>query len=75
MEATSVKVMNYIDGEWREPEARETLNVVNPATGEVMGQVPLSTAAEVQQAAEAAATAQKDWRRVPATDRISTCSV
>ncbi len=70
MVATKVKVLNYYGGEWREPEAREVLDVYNPATAEVLGQVPLSTAAEVERAAQSAAAALPDWRRTPATDRI-----
>ena len=34
---------NYIGGRWVEAEGTETLDVTNPATGEVLGQVPLST--------------------------------
>jgi len=44
--------------------------VINPATTEVLASVPLSPAAEVDQAAQAAASAFDGWRRVPATERI-----
>jgi malonate-semialdehyde dehydrogenase (acetylating)/methylmalonate-semialdehyde dehydrogenase len=43
---------------------------VNPATTEVLGQVPLSPALDVQKAARAASTAFESWRRTPATERI-----
>lgn len=61
---------NYINGEWRGADASGTLDVTNPATQEVMAQVPLSTAAEVDRAAQAASAAYQEWRRVPVTDRI-----
>ena len=61
---------NYIEGQWRESSATETLPVVNPATGEELGRTPLSPAAEVDQAAQAAARAFPGWRRVPVTDRV-----
>ena len=61
---------NYIEGQWRESSATETLAVVNPATGEELGRTPLSPAAEVDQAAQAAARAFPQWRRVPVTDRV-----
>jgi malonate-semialdehyde dehydrogenase (acetylating)/methylmalonate-semialdehyde dehydrogenase len=64
------KLLNYVDGEWREPEAAEYLDVHNPATGEILACVPLSSPAAVEQAASAAAAAQVSWRRVPATQRI-----
>jgi malonate-semialdehyde dehydrogenase (acetylating)/methylmalonate-semialdehyde dehydrogenase len=44
--------------------------VVNPATGEELGRTPLSPAAEVDQAAQAAARAFPEWRRIPVTDRV-----
>jgi malonate-semialdehyde dehydrogenase (acetylating)/methylmalonate-semialdehyde dehydrogenase len=61
---------NYIDGSWQASESDDTLDVTNPATGEVLGAVPLSSPAEVDQAARAAEEAFPEWRRVPATDRI-----
>ena len=64
------KLLNYIDGEWRQSSAGEYLPVINPATNDVMAQVPLSPASEVDQAAGAAARAYEQWRRTPAPDRI-----
>jgi malonate-semialdehyde dehydrogenase (acetylating)/methylmalonate-semialdehyde dehydrogenase len=61
---------NYIEGQWRSSGATETLPVINPATGEELGRTPLSPAAEVDQAAQAAAAAFPAWRRVPVGDRI-----
>jgi malonate-semialdehyde dehydrogenase (acetylating) / methylmalonate-semialdehyde dehydrogenase len=61
---------NYIAGQWRASGATETLPVINPATGQELGRTPLSPAAEVDQAARAAAAAFPAWRRVPVGDRI-----
>jgi malonate-semialdehyde dehydrogenase (acetylating)/methylmalonate-semialdehyde dehydrogenase len=44
--------------------------VPNPATGEVLAQVPLSESLEVAEAVEAAAAAFPEWRRTPPEDRI-----
>lgn len=63
-------VKNYIEGVWRESQAHEWLDVPNPATGEVLGQVPLSPAEEVDRAARAAAAAFPEWRRTPAVERV-----
>jgi len=60
---------NLIGERWVQPE-RETLPIYNPATGEVIEQVPLSQAPEVDQAVEAAAKAYKDWSRVPVMERV-----
>src|SRR5579863_567750 len=64
------KVPNFINGRWVESRASEWLDVTNPATGETIAQTPLSSAAEVASAVEAAATAYPEWRRTPPEDRI-----
>ncbi|MEP0760093.1 CoA-acylating methylmalonate-semialdehyde dehydrogenase [Trichocoleus sp. DQ-A2] len=61
---------NYINGEWCASRATEYLDVVNPATAEVLTQVPLSPASDVEAAAVAAAAAYPNWRRIPATERV-----
>ncbi|HUW61815.1 MAG TPA: CoA-acylating methylmalonate-semialdehyde dehydrogenase [Candidatus Bathyarchaeia archaeon] len=63
-------LLNYINGAWKESSAADQLPVVNPATGEVLARVPFSTAAEVAEAAEAGLAAFREWRRVPAVDRV-----
>src|SRR5438552_3046598 len=64
------RVPNYVNGEWRESNSADWQNVVNPATGEVLASVPLSSGAEVAQIIEAAAAAFPAWRRTPPEDRI-----
>ncbi|HJX41301.1 MAG TPA: CoA-acylating methylmalonate-semialdehyde dehydrogenase [Anaerolineales bacterium] len=61
---------NFVDGKWVEVQGRDKLPVFNPATGETLGEVPLSSAEDVDQAAQAAARAFPEWRRTPATDRV-----
>jgi len=60
---------NYIGGEWVASAATETIDDVDPATGEVLARVPLSTTADVDAAARAARAAQADWAAVPVTKR------
>jgi len=64
------EVLNYIAGEWRSSTARDTLDVVNPATAEVLCRVPMSGAAEVAAAVDAAKRVQLEWRRTPPGDRV-----
>ena len=64
------RLRNYINGAWCESSAGQYLDVRNPATDEVLALTPLSPPEEVSQAAEAAAKAQAEWRRVPATQRV-----
>ena len=64
------RVLNYVDGEWCEPQATGLVDVINPATGELLGKTPLSTAAEVDKAVAAASAALPAWRRTPAGERV-----
>ncbi|PLZ39190.1 methylmalonate-semialdehyde dehydrogenase (CoA acylating), partial [Fischerella thermalis WC542] len=68
--ATTITLPNYINGEWCASNATEFLDVINPATTEVLAKVPLSTASEVNQATEVAAAAFVTWRRTPPTERV-----
>jgi malonate-semialdehyde dehydrogenase (acetylating)/methylmalonate-semialdehyde dehydrogenase len=67
---TEAKVPNYIDGQWVESNARDWSEIINPATGESLGKVPISDAGEVTKAIDAAAAAYPAWRRTPPEDRI-----
>ncbi len=51
-----------MDGEWVESQSSEKLDVTNPATGEVIAQVPLSTVEEVNYAIDMAQEAFQGWR-------------
>ena len=64
------KIMNYIGGEWVEPQSTEFFEVVNPATGELLTRTPLCGSNEVAAAALAASAALPAWRRTPAQERI-----
>ncbi len=61
---------NYINGEWQTSTTTEELEVINPATTELLAKVPLSPATVVNQAAFCAAEAFINWRRTPATQRV-----
>ncbi|HLR43347.1 MAG TPA: aldehyde dehydrogenase family protein [Pseudogracilibacillus sp.] len=61
------KLQNFIGGNWS--DGKKYRDVVNPATKEVITQVPLSTQAEVDQAVEVAKRAQKEWALEPAPQR------
>ncbi|MCC5885279.1 MAG: NAD-dependent succinate-semialdehyde dehydrogenase [Gammaproteobacteria bacterium] len=51
----------YLDGRWIGSDAR--MDVSDPATGQVIGRVPMLTSDSVQDAVTAAAKALEDWRR------------
>ena len=64
------RLLNYINGSWQPSAAGEMLKVLNPASAAVLAEVPLSPAAEVDRAVEAALKAFPGWRRTPAGERI-----
>ncbi|KAG9449513.1 hypothetical protein H6P81_009478 [Aristolochia fimbriata] len=56
----------FIDGEWREPVLKKRIPVVNPATEEIIGDIPAGTAEDIELAVAAARGALsrnkgKDW--------------
>jgi len=65
---------NYISGQWVEAENSGFLNVENPSTGEVLTQVPLSTASELNRAVSSAKTAFWEWSRMPVAQRCELLS-
>jgi len=64
------QLKNYINGRWRNSESGQTGEVINPATGQAIANVPISSKQEVEEAILAAETAFDEWRRVPVTKRI-----
>ena len=70
MASTGTKTFqNYIGGEWVDSASGETFETTNPATGEVLGFFPKSTAEDVDRAVGAAQDAFERWRLVPAPKR------
>lgn len=64
------QLLNFINGQWQRSSAHNYLAVTNPATAQVMAQVPLSSGAEVDAAVQAGLAAFKEWRRTPPTERV-----
>jgi malonate-semialdehyde dehydrogenase (acetylating)/methylmalonate-semialdehyde dehydrogenase len=63
------RLKNFVGGEWIDADAPTVGEVRNPATGEVIAEVPLGGAADVDRAARAARGAYDSWRRVPPVER------
>ena len=59
----------YIDGAWVDADSGDTINVNNPATGEILGAVPKMGADETRRAIEAANAAWPAWRAKTAKER------
>ncbi len=65
-----MEVQNFVNGRWTAASKGDRINVTNPASGEVLATVPMTTREDVAAACEAAASAFPGWRRTPATARI-----
>jgi len=61
----------YIDGAWVTARSSATLNVDNPATGEIVGTVPKLGGVETREAIEAAERALPAWRKKTAKERAA----
>jgi succinate-semialdehyde dehydrogenase/glutarate-semialdehyde dehydrogenase len=61
----------YVDGAWIGAASGGTINVDNPATGEIVGTVPKMGAAETRQAVQAADRAFPAWRKKTAKERAA----
>jgi aldehyde dehydrogenase (NAD+) len=60
-----------VNGEWIESSGDELIDVVNPATEEIVGQVPRGTAEDVDRAARAAASAFPTWSQTTPETRAA----
>src|SRR4051794_38125438 len=66
---TAEILQNYVGGKWVAAQAREFVDVHNPALGTVIAQTPLSTRADLDVAVQAAAKAFPGWRDTPVVQR------
>ncbi|MGI9200335.1 MAG: aldehyde dehydrogenase family protein [Woeseiaceae bacterium] len=61
----------YIDGQWVDPIEPKTLDVINPATEEVCGQISLGSAADVDVAVAAAKRAFETFSQTSREERLA----
>ncbi|MEC0231446.1 CoA-acylating methylmalonate-semialdehyde dehydrogenase [Paenibacillus alba] len=62
-------LQNLINGVWRDSTSKAANDVINPATGEILAKVPLSSVEDVDYAVNAAQQAYEDWSRTPVPKR------
>src|SRR5690242_17980172 len=61
----------YIDGQWRDGSEGKSEDVVNPATGKVLGKLPHASKADLDAALAAAEKGFKVWKAMSAYDRAN----
>jgi len=66
----SSPVKFYTNGVWEAAPLRALHPITNPATGQVIAQVPYATADDVDRTARAAHAAYLKWREVPVAERV-----
>ena len=64
-----LQILNYLNGGLTPPLAGRYLDTIEPATGQVYGQIPDSGPEDVAAAVTAAEAALPAWRALPAEDR------
>lgn len=64
----------YIGGCWEEPDGKGTIEVVNPASEQVMGSVPEGSAQDAARAVAAARAAFEGWSQTPLEQRVELCT-
>ena len=68
---TQVRTAHYIGGTFAESDGGERIDVVNPATEEVIASVPAGTPADADAAVRAAAAAFPSWAATPLAERVA----
>ncbi|HXV36782.1 MAG TPA: aldehyde dehydrogenase family protein [Myxococcota bacterium] len=63
----------FIGGTWTDGMAKQTQRVTSPATGKPLGEVPISTAADVDAAVKAARKAQRELEAMTVFERSALC--
>ena len=67
----SERMQMYIDGRWTAARSGKTLGVINPATEEILREVPYGGREDVHEAVEAAGRAFATWSKTTAYERAS----
>src|SRR5829696_6661133 len=65
-----IKHKNLVGGDWVDAASGETMEVLNPSTGEVIAEVPRSSTEDVERAVAAARKAYEEWADRTPKDRM-----
>lgn len=60
----------YVAGRWNDSAGQEKIDVINPATEQLLGQIPAGTAEDVDLAVNAAREAHEGWANTPLEERV-----
>ncbi len=65
------KFGQFIDGKWQQSEKKETYDVINPATEEVIGKASKASSADVEKALKSAEKGFAYWKKLSPWDRAA----
>ncbi len=63
------RLQNFVDGEYRDPAEGKTSELINPSTGEVFAETPVSSEPDIEEACKAARRAFDKWRDATPSER------
>ena len=63
------RIQNYINAKWEIGDTTRYLDIINPSTGQKIGEVPASTKETTNRAVEVAKIAYGEWREVSCAKR------
>lgn len=66
----SVKILDYVNGQWTDAKAADLLHVINPAKGAAIAEVVMTPKDVVAEAVNAGHSAFQEWRRTPVLERV-----
>jgi 1-pyrroline dehydrogenase len=69
MSVVTSRHQNFVGGEWVDAVEGDTAEIINPATGETIAEVPQGGQADVDRAVEAAKSAWPEWRETTPQER------
>ncbi len=64
------RVRNFINGSFKEVSSQRTLPIISPSDGSILAEMPCSTAADVNDAVQAAKAAFPGWSKTPIKERV-----
>lgn len=69
MDTKKKALMNFIGGQWVKSNTESYESVPNPATGELLAEVPISTSEDLEKAVASAKEAFQSWKKTPVPQR------
>ena len=68
--AEATEILNFLNGGWSPSVGKDTLKIVNPATGAELADNPMGDAGDVSRVVDSAARAFPGWRSTPPGERV-----